>query len=312
LRGGISFHKIFLSFFIILIFFTGCEKKDEPGKQKKIKPDAVKDTVKPEVVIKYHYYPVEGLVTLTKLEEEFGEERKRIILALNRLDSRNLETGDSLIVPDTVFNTIMPYSPFPDQITALDSTKKILIFSYPVQAFAGYESGKLVHWGPTSMGKRSTPTPTGLFHTNWRAKVTTSTIDTTWILPWAYNIENFEGISLHQFDLPGYPASHACARLLEEDAKWIYYWAEGWILTPDDSNVVAYGTPVIIDGEYNFKEIPLWKYLVNNPDTTDLNTAFLDSVINQYLPVIRERAIIRDSVVTARKKVINNRFQMPN
>ncbi|RPI72970.1 MAG: hypothetical protein EHM47_07060, partial [Ignavibacteriales bacterium] len=113
----------------------------------------------------------------------------------------------------------MPYSPFPKHAEILDSVKKILIYSYPIQAFAAYEFGTLVRWGPTSLGKRSTPTPTGLFHTNWKAKRTISTVDSTWVLPWAFNLDNFAGVSIHQFDLPGYPASHACARMLDTDAE---------------------------------------------------------------------------------------------
>jgi len=37
-------------------------------------------------------------------------------------------------------------------------------------------------------------------------------------------------VSFHKFDLPGYPASHGCVRLPEEDAKWIYDWADHWTL----------------------------------------------------------------------------------
>jgi hypothetical protein len=163
-----SFKQIIPIILLLIFLIASCEKE-------KVKPEAVPahDTTmvipqKPD--IKYYYYPVEGLITLTELEEEFGAERKKIILALNRLDSRHLKTGDSLIVPDTVFNDIMPYSPFPEELTILSEVPKFLIFSYPIQAFAAYEFGNLVRWGPTSLGKKSTPTPAGLFHTNWKSK----------------------------------------------------------------------------------------------------------------------------------------------
>jgi len=301
LRFSSTLKKYILIIFsaIPIFIFLDCDEKE---KVERVTPVEIKDTLKPELEIHYYYYKVDGLTTLTKLEEEFGSERKKIILALNRLDSRNLSKGDSLVIPDTVFNDIMPYSPFPEKISFIDSIPKMLIFSYTIQAFAAYEYGKLIRWGPTSMGNSRTPTPAGLFHTNWKAKVTVSTVDSTWILPWAFNLDNFDGVSMHQFDLPGYPASHACARLLEDDAKWIYDWAEQWILTKDQSTILAYGTPVIIYGEYKFKKKPLWKYLVINPDTTDVSKTELDSVINKYLPVIENRVAVRDSVIAAREK----------
>ena len=48
-----------------------------------------------------------------------------------------------------------------------------------VQAFAAYDSGALVRWGPTSTGRREMPTPARLFHTNWKARQRTSTFKVT-------------------------------------------------------------------------------------------------------------------------------------
>lgn len=291
--------KIFLAniFLIILfIFVSGCEEERKPEQRYTLDPVVVKP--KP---IEYYFYPVEGLITLTNLEEEFGPERKKIILALNRLDSRNIKTGDSLIIPDIRYYDIMPYSPFPKHIAILDTVKRILLFSYPIQAFAAYEYGKLVKWGPTSLGKRSTPTPTGLFHTNWKSKKTISTIDSSWILPWAFNLDNFDGVSIHQYDLPGYPASHACARLLDSDAEWIFYWAEQWILTKDERSIIAHGTPVIIYGKYDYQNPQPWKKLAADPKADFIYEEEMEEIINPHISTIIKRAGIRDSVITARQ-----------
>jgi hypothetical protein len=290
------FSKLFILFFSLFILHACEEEKKEP------KQPYFLDTVvvKPKL-IKYYFYPAEGLKTLTKLNEEFGPERKKIILALNRLDSKNIKRGDSLIVPDTVYNDIIPYSPFSKHVPILDSVKKFLIFSYPIQAFAAYEFGKLVRWGPTSLGKRSTTTPTGLFHTNWKSKETISTVDSSWILPWAFNLDNFEGVSMHQFDLPGYPASHACCRLLDTDAEWIFYWAEQWILTKDGEKIIAYGTPVIIYGKYDNKNPRPWKNMVSNPKVTLIKRKEIEEIIKPYIRTIIERTEERNSVITARE-----------
>ncbi len=87
--------------------------------------------------------------------EEFDKDQQRIILALNRLDMDNKWRADTLSVPDKFDETLMRYSPFPAHIAKLDKVDKIAFFSYPIQAYALYEHGKLVKWGPTSMGKKT-------------------------------------------------------------------------------------------------------------------------------------------------------------
>ena len=151
------------------------------------------------------------------------------------------------------------------------------------------------------MGKRTTPTPVGLYFTNWKAKETISTVNEEWILPWAFNIDNFNGISIHQFELPGYPASHACARLLQKDAEWIYYWAEQWVLTKDRNKVRAYGTPVIIYGKYDYHSTPLWKRLAEDKDADKVDVEELDKTVQKYLTTIVSRKSQRDSLFASFK-----------
>ena len=121
---------------------------------------------------------------------------------------------------------------------------RLLLVSRRVQAFAAYEAGTLVRWGATSTGRRETQTPAGLFATNWRSKLRRSSDNGEWLLPWYVNFVNESGVSFHQFALPGYPASHACARLLIDDAKWIYDWVELWTLDATRQRIEVYGTPV--------------------------------------------------------------------
>lgn len=280
---------------------SGCEEK------KKMPPPSLNDKVvsekiiKPELKVVFTKEPVINLHILSELKDKFGDTGMRQILAINRLDTRHITIGDTLCIPDTLPDDFLYFSPYPGLLSILDSIPKILIFSYPVQAFASYEYGKLVRWGPTSMGKRKTPTPVGLYFTNWKAKETISTVNDEWILPWAFNIDNFNGISIHQFELPGYPASHSCARLLEADAEWIYYWADQWILTRDGGKIRAYGTPVIIYGKYNYKSRPPWKLLNENKDADKIKEEELNDIIKQYLPVINQRKYQRDSLLVSMK-----------
>lgn len=298
-----SLKGINLSCLIVALFLhAGCEVKKE-----KISP-STEDTVEavhifkpapPVLKIAFSKEPVKSVHILSELTDKFGDAGMRQVLAINRLDTRHIVIGDTICVPDTLPDDFLFFSPFPKQLPVLDSVPKILIFSYPVQAFAAYDNGTLIRWGPTSMGKRTTPTPEGLYFTNWKARETISTVNEEWVLPWAFNIDNFKGISIHQFELPGYPASHSCVRLLGVDAEWIYYWADQWILTGDGGTVKAYGTPVIVYGKYNYHSPSPWSLLYKNADADKLKADDLKVVIKKYLQTIITRKDHRDSLLTS-------------
>ena len=208
--------------------------------------------------IRYTSYPIDGAASLKALQDSLGAEKMTLVLKLNRIDLRHARRGDTLVVADSL-QDLLVLSPFPHRLAAVGFVPKLLLVSRRVQAFAAYEAGHLVYWGPTSTGKRSTPTPAALYFANWRMQSRRSTINQAWLLEWYVNFENFEGISFHQYARPGYPASHACVRLSEEDARWIYDWATLWILSRDRTRVLAKGTPVIVFGDYAYGETPPWK-----------------------------------------------------
>jgi hypothetical protein len=133
------------------------------------------------------------------------------------------------------------------------------------------------------MGKESTPTPIGYFHTNWKSKRQISTENPDWILPWYFNIVNSTGVSFHQFELPGYPASHSCIRLREEDAAWIYDYADQWALDKKGWNILVQGTPVIIFGKYQFNDPDPWFKLSIDSEANKINIESIDSTINLYI-----------------------------
>jgi hypothetical protein len=107
--------------------------------------------------------------------------------------------------------------------------------------------------------------------------VKTSTIDDNWIMPWYFNIQNKEGIAFHKYELPGYAGSHACIRLEEADAKWIYGWADQWKLDTN-GRVASNGTPVVVFGNYEFNGIQPWRRLPENPRIMDLTAGELEEI----------------------------------
>ena len=225
---------------------------------------------------------------MSVFQEKFSKDEQNIILALNRLDFSNKWRADTLSVPDKFDKTLMIYSPFPRNIEKLNNVDKIVFFSYPIQAYALYEKGILVKWGPSSMGKKSAQTKRGLMFANWKKELAISTVDSDWKLPYNFNIHNTLGIGWHEYDLPGYPASHSCLRLLREDAKYLYNWAEQWTLTKGGAEVKTKGTPVIVFGDYNWGGKKPWKNLSGDAHANDITLDMMNEIITPHLEKIVE------------------------
>ena len=216
-----------------------------------------------------------------------------IVTAINRTDKANLSKLDSLVIPSDVSGDVLFYLPFPLEVDYLKDVSKVLLFSYPTQTFGAYENGVLTYSGPTNMGRKKDKTPLGLFYTNWKAEKTTSTFDDEWELKWNFNIENKLGVGFHEYSLPGLPVSHSCLRLLEKDAKFLYEWADEWILA-DEENVKVKGTPVIVFGNYTFEEPKPWLQLIKNPKALDLSQEQIEDEIAPFLKEILEQQKIRE------------------
>ena len=181
---------------------------------------------------------------------------------LNRRDREHLIRADppvpGLIVPAEWHSDPLVYSPFPSTWPAAETYPKAIVVHQPMQAFAAYERGRLVRWGPVSTGRKETPTPDGAFNLTWRARSRRSTDNEDWLLEWYFNFVSERGVSFHLFDLPGHPASHACVRLLLRDAQWLYGWGVQWQLDESKRAIVAKGTPVVIHGRYGFGNPAPW------------------------------------------------------
>ncbi|MEI2739690.1 MAG: L,D-transpeptidase [Chitinophagaceae bacterium] len=245
--------------------------------------------------ISYHFDTLSGKTAVTDFNAKYSAEEKDIILAINRISSSVIRKGKVLVMPDTLLPSMLDYSPYPDTLSGFDSIPKVILISLRIQAFAIYENGLLTRWGPVSSGKKSTPTPAGLFHTNFKAEVKISSENSDWIMPWYFNFYARRGVAMHQYFLPGYPASHACVRMQEKDAKWIFDWADQWKLSSKTGAVTKTGTPVIIFGEYAYGKKQPWLNLPIDKQSTLLMTEELDEIIS-YLPVINKDVVLRKSV----------------
>jgi len=100
---------------------------------------------------------------------------------------------------------------------------KLILVSLEEQALANYDYGELVSCLPISSGRKERPTPVGEFKIIHKAKMGFSTRYNS-PMPWVMSLNKLYAI--HAGDLPGYPDSHGCVRLSDEDAQTLYNWAE--------------------------------------------------------------------------------------
>lgn len=278
------------SLILMLVLLGSCKKSDTITltENKKDKKEAIQYK-KPKSVSYQFVKTKEWLKT-----NEADSSKLDIAYALNRTDKAGFAKMDSVVVPADFTGDLVYYLPFPLHVTALEDVSKVIIFSYPAQAFAAYENGELVYTGPTNMGRKKDPTPTGLFFTNWKAEQTTSTFNDEWDLKWNFNIENKLGVGFHQYELPGYPASHSCLRLQEKDAKYLYKFADEWILK-DKENVKVKGTPVIVFGSYPFDGPKPWFELTKNSKALDISESQLEKEVKPFVQKILENQKLRET-----------------
>ena len=298
--------------FAILLFTISSViqcKKDQsqsPEIQKKadslaaVKEDAlIQDSIKKNTVVYHSFiFPQKKKDSaMAVFNDEFSKNEQSVILALNRLDLKNKWRADTLMIPNKIDENLLIYSPFPESLEKLKEVKKMVFFSYPIQAYALYENGKLVKWGPTSMGKKSAQTKRGLMFANWKKELSISTVSSEWKLPYNFNVHNTLGIGWHQYDLPGYPASHSCLRLSLDDAKFLYNWADQWILNKGGATVKANGTPVIVFGDYHWGGKKPWKNLDVDAKSNNISVEEMNAIFEPDLAKILEEQKKRESVI---------------
>ncbi len=208
----------------------------------------------PEVT--YSVAPFRG--TLDTLRQQFTPEQLGLLEKLNRAELNRLPRLKELVVPSRWDLDELAYSPLPETYRGAEGTPKLIVVDIPGQAFGAYENGRLIRWGPVSSGGPDAPTPDGVYHVTWKAKLHYSTEDPDWRLPWVLNFGLHRGLDLHAYDLPGRPASHACVRLLDRDAEWLYGWADQWRLGRK-GKVDEPGTPIFVVGGYDYGAPPPWR-----------------------------------------------------
>jgi len=236
---------------------------------------------------RYREFTIENATALNKLRQELTAEEMTLVLKINRRDASHLQSGLKLVIPED-FQDPDRYSPFPLQLPRLSEIPKIIFVSRRVQAFAAYENGVLVRWGPTSTGRKEQATPATLYHATWKSRLRRSSINRSWLMPWYVNIHTSMGVGLHQYAMPGYPASYGCIRLLKDDAYWVFHWTDQWE-SRNGRTAESFGTPVIVFGDYDYDQPPPWTHLAEFPEAASVSKQELEGLLDRYLWVLLER-----------------------
>jgi len=88
--------------------------------------------------------------------------------------------------------------------------------------------------------------------------------------------------------------------MFREDAYWFYYWADQWLLASNQS-VAAYGTPLIVYGDYPFQGRKPWLKQDQNRLALYQREELLNQSISEHLALIIERQTVREEIEKARE-----------
>lgn len=153
------------------------------------------------------------------------------VLRFNRIDRRHFGSGLSLKVPRDL-EALADFTPLPREYPEAALAEKYILVDLAEQYLGAYEYGQLRFSAPIASGGRETPTPNGDFkitayhrdHISSLYKIEKT--DTPYPMHYALRFfTNPVGVDfwIHGRDVPGFPASHGCIGLYDEEMQHHYY-----------------------------------------------------------------------------------------
>jgi hypothetical protein len=209
------------------------------------------------------------------------------VLRFNRLDRRHFFGGRSIKVPQRL-EDLKDFTPLPAKYPAAAGEAKFILVDQSEMYLGAYEYGKLVFSAPVAVGIEGHRVPNGEFRIDAADRQHQSNLYTVEEIgrpyPMHYGLRFFVDKSLettpsyyiHGRDVPGYPASHGCIGLYDEemqqdyysahdrkvnkpyyhelkppfltDARRLYQWVIGTHQDPGTFHKISYGPRVLIIG----------------------------------------------------------------
>jgi len=204
----------------------------------------------------------------------FGEDW-RDVLRFNRLDRRHFIAGLSIKVPKQL-EDIKEFTPMPATYPDAAAEEKFILVDQTEMFLGAYEYGELVFSFPVAVGRKGNRVPNGEFRIDavdrWH-KSNLYPVEGLGIpYPMHYGLrfyvdkseETWPSYWIHGRDLPGYPVSHGCIGLSDEemqkevykspkkvllqDAKTLYLWVVGSNSDNGKFHKIKFGPKVLVVG----------------------------------------------------------------
>jgi len=168
-------------------------------------------------------------------EKMFGEDWQEV-LRFNRLDRRHFIGGRSIKVPQR-FEELRDFTPMPLTYQDAANEAKFILVDQTEMFLGAYEYGRLVFSSPLAVGIKGHRVPNGEFSIDAADRRHKSNLYTIEEIGRPYpmhyglrfhvdkSLETTPSYYIHGRDLPGYPASHGCIGLYDEEMQVEYYRA---------------------------------------------------------------------------------------
>ena len=156
------------------------------------------------------------------------------VLRFNRMDRRHFIGGVSIKVPKRM-EEIKNFSPLPQSYPDARTEAKFILIDQSETFLGAYEYGKLVQSFPAAVGAKGHRAPDGSFRVDAADARHVSKSYTMEEIgrpyPMHFGLRYFvdkkspdwDSYWIHGRDIPGYPASHGCIGLYDEQMQYDYY-----------------------------------------------------------------------------------------
>jgi len=95
------------------------------------------------------------------------------------------------------------------------------------------------------------------------------------------------------------------------DAKWLYGYAETWVLNPGGATTKAKGTPVMVYGDYKWGGRKPWRKLLDDPNANSISAEEMSKMIEPNIEKILKEQDNRERVVDSIRAAKAVLQQMP-
>jgi hypothetical protein len=227
-------------------------------------------------------YPSDGTIDWQCRKLKWGDSPEKLfgrhwrdVLRFNRLDRRHFVSGLWIKEPKRL-EDIEGFSPMPEMYPEAEKEEKFILIDQSEMFLGAYEYGRLVLSFPVAVGIEGHRVPDGEFRIDAVDRSHKSNLyrveDIGVPYPMHYglrffvnrNEEGWPSFWIHGRDLPGYPASHGCVglndeemqkmvyhsprKVILEDAKKLYRWVIGSHADNGKFHKITYGPKVLITG----------------------------------------------------------------